>query len=129
MRPPEWPELLADYVESRRSMPFEWGANDCASFASAWVELMRGEPIELPPHASAKQAAQTLKASDGLEHAASAVLGASINPMLAKRGDIAMVRIGDRDSLSVVVGEYAVGPGADGIVMIPLADAVCAWTV
>ena len=129
MRPPDWPERLARYIDSRAAEPFAWGENDCASFASAWVEQMRGETIGLPPHGTAASAAQSLRARGGLEAAASDVLGVPIDAMLAQRGDIAMVRIAGRESLSVVVGEYAAGPGPNGVVLVPMADAVVAWRV
>jgi hypothetical protein len=29
-----WPTKFANFVESRRSMPFEWGVNDCCLFSA-----------------------------------------------------------------------------------------------
>lgn len=40
-----WPLLLADFIESRRRLPFEWGRNDCCSFAAEWVRLATGRDV------------------------------------------------------------------------------------
>jgi len=38
----DWPERLAAFLESRRTMPKQWGQNDCALFCADAIQAMTG---------------------------------------------------------------------------------------
>ena len=41
-RLPDWEQRLADFIAARQSMPFAWGSNDCALFATAAAAAITG---------------------------------------------------------------------------------------
>lgn len=118
-RPQDWPQRLVRFVQSRRSMPFAWGSNDCASFALAWVREMRPDAaLPCAPWSNEREALERLAALGGLAGAAQAVLGDPIAAMFAQRGDVVAQVIDGRVTLGVVIGSDLVGPGRDGVVAV-----------
>ena len=51
------------------------------------------------------------------------------NPMAASRGDVALVQIEERECLTIVLGEFAAGPGKAGLVMVPRDQMTAAWSI
>lgn len=45
----DWEARLASYVDSMRGVPFAWGVNDCATFATGCAEAMLGSEIAGKP--------------------------------------------------------------------------------
>lgn len=45
MRYPDWDIRLADYISAVRDDRFEWGVNDCLTFADGAIKAQRGEGI------------------------------------------------------------------------------------
>lgn len=129
MRAPDWPERLAELVESCRGRPFAWGEHDCASFAAAAVHAVSGRVVSLPAHGSEMAAMRAIAAHGSLVAAAVAVLGASLAPSLARRGDIVVVSNGGREVLGVCLGTVAAAPGPDGLAFVPMADATDCWRI
>ena len=52
-----WESALYAYLDSRMETPFEWGAQDCATFASGAIESMTGQQIFTPTYSDALGAA------------------------------------------------------------------------
>ena len=123
-----WPSRLAEYVESRLGMPFEWAKNDCAGFAAGAIEAITGEKVPLPAYADAREAAEAL-AAESLSSRVRSILGPPIAPASAQRGDLAMVLVDGRETLAVCVGGMVVAPGAEGLVFVPQSAAIAAWRV
>lgn len=127
----DWPERLLAFVESRRGVPFKWGAHDCCAFAAdavveeTDVDLMaelRGR------YNSARSAAVLMARMGGIE----AYLNARLPPLppkMAQRGDLVMFAAEDGPALGVVLGAQAAAAGPVGLTWIPMAQWRRAWRV
>lgn len=128
----DWPRELQVFCRERRSMPFAWGQNDCALLAADWVWRCTGhDPIAHLRGAwhDAVSAARQIDALGGLYNAVTEILGPPISPSFARRGDVALIEIEGRETLSVCVGEHALGPAADGALLAPMTAATAVWIV
>lgn len=128
MREQHWPEALADFIEARREMPFEWGPNDCCAFAAAALEAMTGERPPLPAYASERDAARLLREAP-LRERVDELYGPEIVPAFAQRGDLVLLDLDGRATLGVCVGDEVVAPGPDGVLTFPRSLALAAWKV
>lgn len=132
-RPPDWPKRLESFIAHRESMPFEWGVNDCCTFAAAWIDLLRGtnvlKTLAIGPYSTAGEAVFLLSDRGGVEGVACAFLGEPIHALLAGRGDIVLLNEGGRKSLGVCVGAQIVGPGKNGLERRSILQGVYAWRV
>ncbi len=130
MRHQDWPARLAKLVAAARSRPFEWSTHDCATFARDWIETATGVRVFEVPYTDALSAARFIEAQGGMLAASTAVLGEPMpNPMAASRGDVALVQIEERECLTIVLGEFAAGPGKAGLVMVPRDQMTAAWSI
>ena len=125
----DWPERLFEYMDARRSVPFAWRENDCASFACGAVYAMTGERLEIPAAESPEAYARLLRDQGPLQAMVEALLGDPIAPAYAQRGDVVLLTLEGRETLGVCVGMDIAGPGADGLALVPMACAVAAWRV
>lgn len=124
----DWPERLADYFEAQRDVPFDWQSHSCAAFAAGAVQAMTDEAVEIPAHASARDAAGLL-AARSLRDRLADLFGPEIAPAYAQRGDLVLVDLAGRESVAVCVGGEAAGPGDAGLLTVPVRLAVAAWRV
>lgn len=126
-----WPERLADFIETRRDTPFAWGVNDCAGFAFHAVEAITGvDPIaSLRRYKTPLGAARILTREGGMRALVTARLGEPVGAASAQRGDVVLVQIDGRDTLVVCTGDRLAGPGVDGLVLLPLSAGLVAWRV
>lgn len=125
-----WPMLLDEYVAARTREPFAWGTNDCATFAFDWIEACTGEALLVVEHDDAASAARAIAAEGGLQAGLAARLGEPLEYVLqAQRGDVGLVDIEGRQSIVVVIGDLAVGPGTDGLAAVPFSTMTQAWRV
>jgi hypothetical protein len=131
MRHQDWPSRLARFYRARRNTPFAWGTNDCATLAADWVMEATGtDPMAgIRGIDNVITAGRTLEALGGMREAVTARLGAPIDWMLAQRGDVVLLMVDGRETLGIVISEYAIAPGGDGALLVPLGGAVCAWRV
>lgn len=131
----DWPSRLDAYIESRRAMPFAWGAtgNDCVGFCLGAVQAITGVEIQMPERSTALEAMREIEKAGGLGELLSAtVLGpARQNWREARRGDVVLVegRDGHRLLTMVCAGTALVGPGEEGMQSMPLRAAVLVWKV
>lgn len=130
MRVPRWEDRLSEYIDSRLAEPFQWGTNDCATFAARWVEIATGAVVFSAEHDDAHGAAREVAKRGGMQAAITAALGEPLEHTLsAQRGDIGLVEIEGRVSAVVVIGAQAVGPGENGLHGAPITALSCAWRV
>lgn len=129
-RLPDWQLRLEAFGRERLQMPFAWGSNDCAIFAADWIEHATGERLmeHMRWHTNAREALRTLRESD-LRSIATAALGEPISPLMARVGDVVVIRTGKREALAVCNGGTAIAPGPEGMVAIPMSEALAAWRV
>lgn len=137
-RPENWPDLLANHLQSWRWKEFTWGQTDCVHFCADWLAVIGySNPLAgLPKWESALGAARMFTALGGFEHSVQAQMAALECPEIpltfAMRGDLAIVRIdAERLALAIVNGRGAAVRCENlGVSEIPyLANAVKAWKV
>lgn len=128
----DWQIRFEAFIASRQSVPFVWGANDCALFAADAVCAITGQdpaPPGLRAHRTEKQALRALERHGGLHSIATAALGQPVAASQASVGDIVLVKVGKRDALAVCNGQTAFGPSAHGLVAVGMETASLAWRV
>lgn len=138
MRFENWPQLLTQFLDSKRDQPFEWGVNDCCLFAADWVHLATGQDPALAfrgVYETAQGAADVLKDFGGV-HGAIAGLNPKhgIRPVavgFAGRGDLVLYPGGMGETLGVIDdgGRSIAGPGKLGLVWTLRTRAIQAWRV
>jgi len=128
-RLPNWPHLLAAYIDATRSLVFAWGMHDCCTFAAGSVLAITGRMVPLPAWSGRRDAVATLRSLGGLPAATTAQLGAMRAPAHAQRGDVVLLRQRGRSLLGVCLGHVWAAPGAAGPAFGPLGAALGAWKV
>jgi hypothetical protein len=128
MRFENWEKLLNDYLS--KVGPFEWGANDCCLFAANGVRAITGEDYAKPyrGYKTAKGAMSRLK-DIGVAGVATKALGEPKPPTLAKRGDVVSFESGDGLALGLCIGAKIAAVGQDGLIMLPMNQALQAWSI
>ena len=125
----DWESRLFEFMESRRTAPFAWSSNDCATFAADAVAAITGERLQIPQADTPEAYARLLRDQGSLRDMACALLGEPIPASFAQRGDVVLLLLDDRETLGICVGADIAGPGADGLVLVPMAHAVDAWRI
>jgi hypothetical protein len=124
-------EALHRYAASHMRTPFAWGEHDCVLFAADAVKAQTGVDRLAAYRGrwkTARGAARLLKRLGGMAAAVDQVL-TPIAPSMAQRGDVAAWRDADgRLQLAIVEGESLMGPGEAGLMRLPRAAMVCAWS-
>lgn len=125
----DWPERLSGYIQSRLEDPFAWGSHDCSTFAAGAVEALTGQVIFAPTHTNAFEANTFMESVGGIEAWMSEHFGEPVAPLEARRGDIGLLALPDRELLSVVVGDRVCAPGEEHLLYYPLTMLSKAWRV
>lgn len=129
-RLPGWEARFDAFLEARQRTPFAWGANDCASFGIASVEILTGADIWPVTWSTATEALHVIAAAGGLEAAISTRLGPpSGNWRRCRRGDIALAEMNARPAVMVCTGQTLCGPGPLGLDHRPLDRALEVWRI
>jgi hypothetical protein len=128
MRHEDWEKRLNEFLDTVG--PFEWGTNDCCLFAANAVLAMTGEDYAKPyrGYKTAKGALSRLK-DIGVAGVATNALGAPKAPLFAQRGDVVSFDAGDGIALGVCIGAKIAAVGQDGLLMLPMNEAIQAWSV
>lgn len=131
MRLPDWQGRFSDFGKARASMPFEWGPNDCCSFAAASVEALTGvNPMaDAEAYSTALAAARIVDEAGGMEALASAYLGPAVSSRMAGVGDVVLVINASREMLGVCNGVNVMAPGELGMVALGMESALAAWKI
>jgi hypothetical protein len=125
-----WEIRLAEVIHSASSKRFKWGKHDCSLFsldcldaicktdtASEWRGKYKNEE-EAYALLDSRGGYETVYAEYGLE---------LINPMYAKRGDIAY--IGEEKAIGIVMGDHVVTTGLHQIEILPISCVVKVWSI
>ena len=131
---PDWPERLAAFIESRRATPFAWGGHDCCLFAADAVLALTGvdRAATWRGRYATEAGAMALLSRPGglygLMREVEDIFGVrQVPPLLAQRGDTALVQPGNLPTMGVVLDQVVAAPGLDGMQFVPLAGALRAW--
>lgn len=134
-RPEDWPERLAAHIAAHRATPFDWGRHDCATFAADWVRALHGFDPLAPWRGTYASEGEYLAlidpdGLDGLMDAAAAAHGLPEGtPAFARRGDIALVRLGNEECVGVVDMVRVAVPTLAGIRMAPRRFIIRCWAI
>lgn len=133
-RQPDWERRLQAVLQSWRHKPYAYGTTDCACLAHAAVLAVTG--VDLLPDAERPTswigAAKFLIARGyvSVEDMVDKLVGPPLHSAaLARRGDLVSYAASDERHLAVCVGRYALAPGPDDLMRIPMAAWVNAWKV
>lgn len=129
MRIDGWEKRLLAIIENPGV--FEWGTNDCCMFAVRCVEEITGvdHGVKYRGYKTQKGALGKLAKHGGVEGIATACLGEPKNPRLAKRGDVVSHQNDDGVALGICIGDKIAAIGEDGVLLLPMKDALKAWNV
>lgn len=141
MRRPDWEARLSAFIIENRDRPFEWGQWDCILMACAAVYAMTGDDAAAKYRGQYSDAAGAAKA---LRELGQGTLLKTVDAEFQRR-PIGMARRGDLVWFSGSVGICAGGAGLfvgeerladkadipmrEGLIAIPRANFVKAWTV
>ena len=133
MRVKNWPSVLARFIESRRNMPFAWGTHDCAMFAADAIRAITGvdhAAIFRGLYDTREQAEAIVAQYGGLRPFVNYFLGPEIDPKLARRGDVALIKDGGgQELLAVCLGASFAASGESGLKFFKIKNAISAWRV
>lgn len=129
MRVENWQSKLNKHLQTIGA--FEWGVNDCCMFAVGCVQVITGvdHGKAYRGYKTSKGALKRLKDNGGVEGIATIELGAPKSIKQAKRGDVVSFKTGDETALGISVGDKIVGIGEHGLIFMPFADGIKAWSV
>lgn len=124
-----WPTRLDAAITAARAKAFDWKTNHCGIFVADCVEAVTGVRI----HAGiAKQypTKRAVTAARALRQAACTHLDTvEIAPGFAQRGDVVLVEVDGVQAMGVCVGRQAACLAPDGLALVDMGAALCAWRV
>lgn len=129
-----WETRLFTLTSSAMAKPYEWGTNDCVTFAADCVEAMTGVDVIASERGTYKTELGAAKAirkagADNLGDLAAMRLR-EIPVPFATRGDIVLCNGPELgDFLAVCQGTSAVGPSTIGLQHVPMKQALRAFKV
>jgi hypothetical protein len=134
MRLQNWESLLYEFVQDPANHEFKWGANDCVMFCGRCIAFITDEdPLAkvLDVWTDEASAEQVIEQYGSLHGAVCSVMGQPLeNPLMAKRGDLALVQLGEMDFLAMHLGDCLVAPSrAGGLVRVHTHHADVVWPV
>lgn len=128
-----WEQRLHALTRARLRTPYRWGVQDCALFAADAVFELTGEDLAAGLRGQYEDEEGAARVLDELGAASIEDLPgrwlAPIPPSMARRGDVASFDGPHGRFLAIVDGRTAVGPGARGLVHVPMGQARAAWRV
>lgn len=131
----DWPERLALILESRAATPFQWGVQDCVTFAADVAQALTGVDLIARYRGTydSEEGAAAIVGDIGLQAFLTVLMeenGAAECPLpFAQRGDWALVTLGNHLIAGVVVGDTVAAPGLRGLAHVPVSRAVAAWVI
>lgn len=134
---------LDAFLHLRAGRAFTWWDADCTTLAAEWVVQRTGTDPLAPLRADGGMLAarrllpalREVRAQGGFAAVASELLGPALPGLMAQRGDVVLVRSGQRAgrvrglAFGVCTGANIAAPGADGIAFLPVTYAEAAWRV
>lgn len=135
MKYENWPERLAEYLESWKDVEFQQGTDDCGHFAAGAVEVQTGinDAGRYTGRYDTVLGYLRLLRADGFQTVrdyVNSVLEPLASVKMAQRGDIVMRWEGELEALGVCDGRqtFFLMPEA-GLVTVPTLECAAAWRV
>ena len=143
-RTPHWATReLHQFLLDRAPLPFAWGTNDCSLFAADAIQSFTGVDLaadfrgKYTDEASAMALVKKVTGTGTIESAAAYCaqkqsLSEYQHPLMAKRGDLALVQNGDTGVISGIVhlnGRHVVTVGQRGLLRISILHIKRAWAI
>lgn len=128
---PGWELRLQQVFEGRREAPFSWGSHDCCQLALAAYEACTGRRVPVDSYDTQRGAARVLCGMGGLVAAVAATGSPEVAPPLAQRGDVVLIeQVGVFGlALAVCAGRVVYAAGSVGLVEVPRARQLRAWSI
>lgn len=129
-----WEASLTDMIETYRWLPFEWGKNDCFTFAVKCEHAICGK-TRFPELYSAKYTNQFGSMRAFMREGYYGMIDClhqrldEIDMAVAKRGDWAAVGTTHGLAIGVVTGDKIAVTGEHGLVFLPYSSAVKSWRI
>lgn len=134
---------LNEFLIERMHTPFAWGANDCAIFAADAILVMTGVDVAEDfrgRYTTDTGAVRSIKKVTGGSTIADAAIYCAEKhglteyqyPLMAKRGDLVLVKNRDGSEIAAIVslnGRHVVSPGDEGLVRFSIMDVTRAWSI
>lgn len=128
-----WPQVLEIFVWEHTGRVFEWGVQDCCTFAADWVELATGKPIEGKKWRGTYTTFLGAMLQVGRAGGVAKIPGkwglAPVAVALATRGDLVSVVSPLGLALGVCLGPKIAVPGRTGLVFVDRIMGRNAWRV
>jgi hypothetical protein len=127
-----WQAAFAAELQRHRTMPFEWGKHDCATFACDCAAAVTAfDPMhDLRIYSDKEQADAIIDKEGGLIEMADARFGARQRPTMARVADVGLVHTEQGPALAVCNGTTWIAASADGgLVALPFEAALMCWRV
>lgn len=131
-RYPNWPQRLSHAIAEKRVQDHAWGGNDCALCAADLVAAMTGHDFGAPFRGRYSDEAGAWAILDSLGHPDLASLATSVLPAgegRIARGDVVLQPHPHGSFLGVAWGGGVVGPGPNGLGLVPRDPAAPFWRV
>lgn len=126
---------LQQFLDKHQVQTFSWGRNDCALFAANWVQARTGNDYAAAfrghyhTESGSVQALREQGYAD-LSDALHQLLGEPLDsPLLAQRGDVALVNTRLGIACGVVTVNGVITQGYRKLNQVPLTEMVAAWRV
>lgn len=126
----DWQSRLSALILERAEQHFEWGRNDCASFAADCVQAVTGVDRMKDLRAgyiNERQAMRLIDVGGGLTTMLTDRLGPAVRASLARPGDVGVTVQGQRLALCVFGGTAWHMPGEHGLVSLDSEQVISAW--
>lgn len=132
-RLPGWTAAFSRYIQQAMAVPFDFGQNDCATFAAGDVLAITGQDVRPVIWSDKRTAARALKKLGSLAEAVDLALPRLASPAFAWRGDIVLVAAdamgSDGPCLAVADADRWWAPSANGLASGPVSACLMAWGV
>lgn len=127
-----WQSALFRELDAARHRPFDWNGWTCFDFAASVYVALTDKPdprAKFPTYQDEREAVVVMGRAGGPQAILTSVLGDSIHPSMAQRGDIVLGDFGSGNQPAICAGVHSFAPGAGGLVAIPTLLAIAAWEV
>lgn len=131
---PDYLSRIQQLVSEHEATPFEWGVNDCAIWGGKAIEAVTGNAVHsdfVGRYQTKVGGFRVFKKTTGFaSHIDWLVANYSeMNPAFVGVGDLGIVETKDGPAVVLCIGEFAAGPGPDGLIRFPITELTRAFRV